>query len=105
MDFRKSCVGMVGGVAEEKVPVVLPARSLLIMTGASRYQWTHAIATRHYDQLPSPEGFTAVPRGTRLSLTLRAVRQPPCICQCGKGSPLAVTCFHYTPVSRFSTLL
>ncbi len=97
MDFRKPSVGvsggvvdeevgMSGGVVDEKVSVLLPARSLLVMTGASRYLWTHAIATRHYDQIPSPQGFTAVARGTRLSLTLRAVRQPPCVCQCGESA-------------------
>ena len=81
MDFRKLRVG----VADEKVSVVLPSRSLLVMTGESRYMWTHAIPTRLFDTISTPhQGYTALARGTRLSLTFRAVRQPPCVCRCGE---------------------
>ena len=35
------------------VPVVLPARSALIMTGESRYIWLHGITPRKSDILPT----------------------------------------------------
>ena len=34
------------------VPVLLPARSVLVMTGDSRYVWSHAIVPRKSDILP-----------------------------------------------------
>jgi len=86
MDFRKSCVE---SEVTTKIPVLLPARSLLVMRGAARYLWSHGIATRHYDQLPTQQDgasvtMTAVPRRTRVSLTFRTVRKPPSICRCGQ---------------------
>lgn len=86
MDFRRVSAA---GVVTEKVPVLLPARSLLVMSGEARYLWTHGIATRHYDQVPAQQdeaavAMTAVPRQTRVSLTFRTVRKPPGICTCGQ---------------------
>ena len=90
MEFRKTLEG-----EEEAVPVVLPARSLLVMTGEARYLWTHGIAAKHFDYV-SCEGeasstetapatmMTTVPRGIRVSLTFRTVCKPPCICNCGQ---------------------
>ena len=53
-------------------PLQLPARSLLIMTGPSRYAFTHGIASRKADQV----GRRVVPRdeGGRYSITFRSVR-------------------------------
>ena len=34
------------------IPVLLPARSVLIMTGESRYVWSHSIPARKSDILP-----------------------------------------------------
>ncbi len=34
------------------IPVFLPARSVLVMTGESRYVWTHSIPARKSDVLP-----------------------------------------------------
>ena len=78
MDFRRA--GFSGEVLE-KVPVLLPARSLLVMRGAARYLWSHCIATRLYDQLPHGD---VMPRNTRVSVTFRTVREVPCICNCGQ---------------------
>jgi len=50
-------------------PVMLPRRSLLVMSGPSRYDWTHAIAPRERDRI----GARLVPRTRRVSLTLRQV--------------------------------
>ena len=51
----------------------LPSRSLLVLTGEARRVWRHAIPARKSD--PLPDGGRR-PRGRRLSLTLRTVRQP-----------------------------
>jgi hypothetical protein len=48
----------------------LPPKSLLIMTGASRYQWTHGIAFRKTDRHVSL-GPEPIPRLPRCSLTFR----------------------------------
>ncbi len=62
-------------------PVLLPSRSLLVMNGASRYGYTHAIPSRTFDPVPSSKdglgelgdtvAMTTVPRGTRISMTFR----------------------------------
>ena len=85
-----------------KIAVFLQRRSLLVMTGESRYLWTHGIAARQFDEVHSEmPGFrncqstasqsrtrastaTILPRGTRVSLTFRKVRRKPCICTCSK---------------------
>jgi len=58
--------------------VWLPPNSLLVMRGEARYGWQHGIAWRKTDCLT--EG-VAVPRGRRVSFTLRAARGHPCSCQ------------------------
>ena len=70
----------------EKVPALLPPRSLLIMCGPARYLWSHGIATRLYDQVPDEQdgALTITPRGTRISVTFRTVRESPQICNCGR---------------------
>ncbi|XP_062842129.1 alkylated DNA repair protein alkB homolog 8 [Trichomycterus rosablanca] len=74
------------------VAVVLPARSLLVMKGESRYLWTHGITPRKFDVVPAlnAEGsgvvnldlsnLTLTQRGTRTSFTFRKVRHTPCNC-------------------------
>ncbi|XP_066109750.1 alkylated DNA repair protein alkB homolog 8 [Saccopteryx bilineata] len=78
------------------VPVMLPRRSLLVMTGESRYLWTHGITPRKYDTVQASKGhrsgiisgdvgnLTLCKRGIRTSFTFRKVRQTPCNC----GYPL-----------------
>ncbi|GAB1601684.1 DNA repair alkB homolog 8-like [Argonauta hians] len=52
--------------------VVLPRRSLLVMTGESRYIWSHGITPRKSDIVPLPDGsVTLVRRDTRVSFTFR----------------------------------
>lgn len=84
MDFREPSAD--GKKILRKVPVVLHGRSLLVMRGPARYLWSHGIATRHYDQVPTQQdaAMTTVPRGQRVSLTFRTVRQPPTICTCSE---------------------
>ncbi|XP_049745578.1 alkylated DNA repair protein alkB homolog 8 isoform X2 [Elephas maximus indicus] len=84
MDFKHS-----DGVT---VPVMLPRRSLLVMTGESRYLWTHGITPRKFDTVQASEShksgiiindvgdLTLSKRGIRTSFTFRKVRQTPCNC-------------------------
>ncbi|XP_050098644.1 alkylated DNA repair protein alkB homolog 8 [Anopheles aquasalis] len=56
--------------------VDLPARSLLIMSGESRYIWTHGITPRKLDTIlvPDGSGLTIRKRQRRISLTFRKLR-------------------------------
>ncbi|XP_060065230.1 alkylated DNA repair protein alkB homolog 8-like [Ylistrum balloti] len=57
--------------------VLLPPCSLLIMTGESRYLWSHGITPRKSDIIPTPDGrLTIVHRGTRTSYTFRKIIPP-----------------------------
>lgn len=74
------------------VQVMLPRRSLLVMTGESRYLWTHGITPRKFDTVQASEQFkggivtsdigdlTLSKRGVRTSFTFRKVRRVPCNC-------------------------
>nr|XP_003923799.2 alkylated DNA repair protein alkB homolog 8 [Saimiri boliviensis boliviensis] len=74
------------------VPVMLPRRSLLVMTGESRYLWTHGITCRKFDTVQASGSqksgiitsnvgdLTLSKRGLRTSFTFRKVRQTPCDC-------------------------
>ncbi|KAH0501681.1 Alkylated DNA repair protein alkB-like protein 8 [Microtus ochrogaster] len=74
------------------VQVMLPRRSLLVMTGESRYLWTHGITPRKFDTVQASEQFkggiitsdigdlTLSKRGIRTSFTFRKVRRVPCNC-------------------------
>ena len=48
-----------------------------MMTGATRYCWSHGITPRHYDTLPCRElgqeldGLTLIDKDVRVSLTFR----------------------------------
>jgi alkylated DNA repair dioxygenase AlkB len=53
----------------EKRAVVLEPGSLLVMSGAARYDWTHEIPARTSDVI----GGERRARGRRVSLTFRAV--------------------------------
>lgn len=72
MNFRRT---------DRKIDVLLPARSLLIMTGEARYAWTHGIYPRHSDVIDTENGSTTQERGTRVSFTFRKVRRTgDCCC-------------------------
>ncbi len=57
-------------VTRQHLPLPLLQRSLLVLSGASRLQWAHAIAARQSDVI---EG-VKTPRGRRVSLTFRTVK-------------------------------
>lgn len=59
-----------------KRDVVLPRRSLCIMTKESRYSWTHHIPQRKHDLVSGK----LMKRETRVSLTFRNIRGKPCQC-------------------------
>ncbi|XP_041270632.1 alkylated DNA repair protein alkB homolog 8 [Onychostruthus taczanowskii] len=75
------------------VAIMLPRCSLLVMTGESRYLWTHGITPRKYDVVQASElgqkvrtitadvgDLTLNRRETRTSFTFRKVRRSPCNC-------------------------
>eukprot|EP01117_Protostelium_nocturnum_P014467 TRINITY_DN5504_c2_g1_i1.p1 TRINITY_DN5504_c2_g1~~TRINITY_DN5504_c2_g1_i1.p1 ORF type:complete len:658 (-),score=227.09 TRINITY_DN5504_c2_g1_i1:30-2003(-) len=84
----------------EKVAVYLPRRSLVILTGESRYVWTHGISYRktdlvdiqdlkqdsdlkqkYADALSRNQPSALIERHKRISLTLRSVRKAK-VCDC-----------------------
>ncbi|XP_073518293.1 tRNA (carboxymethyluridine(34)-5-O)-methyltransferase ALKBH8 isoform X2 [Phyllobates terribilis] len=74
------------------VPVMVPQRSLLVMSGEARYLWTHGITPRKFDVIQISEGekvetvsrnageLTLSRRGTRTSFTFRKIRHGSCKC-------------------------
>lgn len=54
---------------QEKIPVLLEPRSLVVLTGDARYRWRHAIPHRKIDRHHG----AIFPRSRRLSLTFRKV--------------------------------
>ncbi|XP_076645942.1 tRNA (carboxymethyluridine(34)-5-O)-methyltransferase ALKBH8 [Halictus rubicundus] len=71
MDFKRG---------DKKVDILLPSRSLLIMSGEARYAWSHGICPRHNDVVKSTDGTTTQSRSTRVSFTFRKVRRGDCLC-------------------------
>mmetsp|Transcript_11717 Transcript_11717/g.23846 ORF Transcript_11717/g.23846 Transcript_11717/m.23846 type:complete len:479 (-) Transcript_11717:74-1510(-) len=67
-----------GGLSELVCATWLSPRSLLLMSGESRYGWRHYIPLRKYDRLRPDE---TIKRSRRVSLTFRRVRQSQ-ICSC-----------------------
>lgn len=73
MEFKK---------ANKHYCVLLPRRSLAIMSGECRYDWTHGIVPRKFDVIRSECGLTNLPRKERISFTFRKVlQQDKCTCQ------------------------
>lgn len=64
----------------ETLCVLLPQRSLAIIRGESRYDWTHAIIPRKYDFYYTLQGCKCFKRGTRISFTFRKVLRGDCKC-------------------------
>ncbi|XP_011691611.1 PREDICTED: alkylated DNA repair protein alkB homolog 8 isoform X2 [Wasmannia auropunctata] len=79
LSLGSACV-MIFKKEDRKIDVLLPARSLLIMTGEARYAWTHGIGPRHSDVIETENGTTTRERGTRVSFTFRKVRRGECRC-------------------------
>ena len=58
----------------QQLSVLLPPNSLLIMTGESRYVWSHGITPRKHDIVPAAGGvLTLSTRGVRTSFTFRKI--------------------------------
>jgi alkylated DNA repair dioxygenase AlkB len=57
----------------QKISMLLEPRSLLVLSGEARYEWTHAIAPRKTDKLNGQ----IIPRTRRVSMTFRKVRRNP----------------------------
>lgn len=72
MDFKRG---------EKKLSLLLPRRSLLVMSGESRYAWTHGICPRHSDVVEQKNSLTTRQRETRTSFTFRKVRRGDCKCK------------------------
>ena len=68
MDFKNPTTGKI-------LPVLIPARSLTVMSGESRYLWHHGITPRKTDALHDVKH-----RELRVSLTLRECTSEPCTC-------------------------
>lgn len=71
MDFKKD---------KKHISVYLPRRSLCIMSGESRYDWTHGIVPRKFDVIYNLGGFKLVKRDVRVSYTFRKVLSGECKC-------------------------
>ena len=86
--LSQTVMSFVHSVTGARVDLILPPRSLLILKGEARYVWTHGIASRTTDLVQvaraGKEEEVLVPRTTRLSLTLRTLRdvatKGPCVC-------------------------
>mmetsp|Transcript_11106 Transcript_11106/g.12716 ORF Transcript_11106/g.12716 Transcript_11106/m.12716 type:complete len:334 (+) Transcript_11106:60-1061(+) len=61
---------------DRAIEVLIPRRSLFIMTGDSRYYFTHQMPQRKSDKIDSK----IVYRGTRYSITLRQIKYTACNC-------------------------
>lgn len=69
MEFRRQATE---DEKEQHLSISLPRRSLLIMSGESRYGWTHGITPRKVDVVSMENGkLTTMQRGLRLSFTFR----------------------------------
>lgn len=74
MEFRKPTTA-------EHTNICLPRRSLLIMSGESRYGWTHGITSKKSDVVKSDRHLTVIRREVRISFTFRKLKLPPnCVC-------------------------
>ena len=59
------------------IDIYLQPRSLLVFSGAARYNWLHSIALRKVDKVDGLLKF----RHRRVSLTFRKVKTDPCTCK------------------------
>lgn len=66
-----------------QISVMLPRRSLLIMSGESRLGWTHGITPKMSDVVVKPDGqLTVEKRELRISFTFRKLKNPSeCSCR------------------------
>lgn len=72
MDFRNENL---------HICVILPRKSLVILSGESRYLWTHGITPRTFDLINKNNKCDLLQRRMRISYTFRKIRLEPCKCQ------------------------
>ncbi|RZC36183.1 alkylated DNA repair protein alkB -like 8, partial [Asbolus verrucosus] len=65
---------------KETICVLLPQRSLAIISGECRYDWTHAIIPRKYDFYYTSNECNSFKRDTRVSFTFRKILRGECSC-------------------------
>jgi len=82
LSLGSSTVMQFRGPGAKLVSVLLPAKSLLVMSGESRYAWTHGITPHKHDVVKDKDsgGLTLLTRGERVSLTFRKTLGGPCVC-------------------------
>lgn len=56
---------------DERHDVYLPERTVYVMTGEARWEWTHGIEGRSEDLVENGRGVETKLRGTRVSMTFR----------------------------------
>lgn len=71
MEFKK----------DETLCVLLPRRSLAVISGESRYEWTHGIVPRTFDFYHTQDGCCSFKREIRISFTFRKIRKGECDCK------------------------
>jgi alkylated DNA repair dioxygenase AlkB len=72
LSLNSGCIMSFESKTGVKTDVYLPRRSLVVLTGKSRYEYTHEIAKRKSDRINGDR----VQRDTRVSLTFRTVSKP-----------------------------
>lgn len=77
-------------IITKRVPIFAAPRSLIIMTGESRFLWTHAIQHKYADVIS--EDRPALVRKTRVSLTLRKARDKPAVEHNLSNCPYPIMC-------------
>ncbi|KAF9498885.1 hypothetical protein BDN71DRAFT_1358700, partial [Pleurotus eryngii] len=65
--FGDGIIGVSFGSGCDRYDLYLPERSIIVLSGDSRYKWTHGIARRADDVV----GTETLQRGTRMSITFR----------------------------------
>lgn len=72
MSFEQRVGGEGAGEREgERHDVYLPPRSVYVMSGDARWEWAHGIAYRTEDVVVDGREERVIPRGVRVSVTLR----------------------------------
>lgn len=65
----------------KKASVIVPRRSLMVISGESRYFWTHGITPRKSDVYMSSSGLSVKLREHRISCTFRKILKGGCTCK------------------------
>ncbi|KAJ7868585.1 hypothetical protein B0H14DRAFT_2729596 [Mycena olivaceomarginata] len=77
VSFGSSCAMQFARVEQEESPsssplqLFLPERSMIVLSGEARYDWTHGIDKRAVDLVSDSESQWIVERGVRMSVTFR----------------------------------